>query len=313
MKDQNLFWPVYKNLENEVIGMTSFIQFDDSQIKTYSPKFVDLLLRISIEIEAIAKQLYFLNGGTPVADESELYFDTVCLKFLEDKWKLSQKEITITGLGFYFVNVENQTYRPLHKAYKRGSSGSNWKKAYQAVKHNRSQNYKSANMINCLQALGALFILNLYLKDDEIYYGSEQNHKEIDLNFDSKIFTPKCGKYLFTVPDGLIRDNFDKYIFIQIYGNNSYNEIIKTAKEDYEARRKYLINSDEFKGFIASHPDYDFSEFGGYEMIAEHIDHNLFQRIIQIPLRFINLYVTLPQRIVLNKGQVVYSLNKIEE
>lgn len=313
MKDQNLFWPVYKNLENEMIGMTSFIQFDDSQIKTYSPKFVDLLLRISIEIEAIAKHLYFLNGGTPVADESELYFDTVCLKFLEDKWKLSQKEITITGLGFYFVNLENQTYKPLLKAFKRGSSGSNWKKAYQAVKHNRSQNYKFANMKNCLHALGALFILNLYLRNDEIYYGSEQNHKEIDLNFGSKIFTPKYGKVEFTIPDGQVRDNSDQFIFIQIYDNSSYNKIIKTARDDFEARRKYLVDSKEFKEFIAKNPNYDFTKFNGYEMIAKHINQNLYERLIQIPLRFINLFLTLSQRAVLNKGQVVYSLNEIED
>jgi hypothetical protein len=161
----NLFWPVYKSLESEVIELSNKIHFDDNQCSVYSVKIIELLLRCCVEIEAISKDLYFKNGGVS-PNNRDLYFDTDCLELLEKKWILSKKIVLISSANFYFQNEDNIILKPLYKANKRGTSTADWKKAYQAVKHNRSENLDKGNIKNLLRAMAGLFILNLYYKDD---------------------------------------------------------------------------------------------------------------------------------------------------
>ena len=71
---QNIYWAIYKNLEKELISLTNVIHFDDEQLPCYSSKFIDLLIRICIEIESISKQLYLSNQGTTYSNENEMYF-----------------------------------------------------------------------------------------------------------------------------------------------------------------------------------------------------------------------------------------------
>ena len=63
MKEYNLYWSVYKNLEKEFLELTNFIHFSDDQLKVYSMHIADLIVRCSIEIESISKELYFELGG----------------------------------------------------------------------------------------------------------------------------------------------------------------------------------------------------------------------------------------------------------
>ncbi|UBZ06196.1 hypothetical protein LDL76_12605 [Salegentibacter mishustinae] len=161
----NLYWPIYKNLEKEIVELSDLIHFDDQQLNVYSVKISELLIRCSVEIEAIAKDLYLQNGGTK-ENNNDLFFDTDCLDFLEEKWDLSKKKIIVSSSNFFFTNSNNRIFTPLNKANKRGSSGSKWKKAYQAVKHNRTTNLQKGNLENLLKATGALFLLNLYYRND---------------------------------------------------------------------------------------------------------------------------------------------------
>lgn len=87
----NLYWPVYKNLEREVIQLSNQIHFDDNQLSIYSVKIVELLIRCSVEIEAISKELFLTNGGVEPQD-GNLYFDTDCIAYIENKWLLSKKK-----------------------------------------------------------------------------------------------------------------------------------------------------------------------------------------------------------------------------
>lgn len=190
----NLYWTIYKNLEKELIALTNVINFDDDQLTCYSSKLVDLLLRTCVEIESISKQLYLTNNSAPIDDEAEMYFDTVCLDYLNDIFHLESKTIFVCYSNVYFIKSENIELRPLYKSNKRGSSGADWKKAYQAVKHNRSANYKRGNLKNVIRALGALYILNLYnnnqtFKMENLY---ELNH--FDESIGSEFFSVKINK-----------------------------------------------------------------------------------------------------------------------
>ncbi len=54
--EQNLYWPIYKNLEKEVLKLADNIYFCDEQMDVYSPHIADLIVRCSIEIEALFKR-----------------------------------------------------------------------------------------------------------------------------------------------------------------------------------------------------------------------------------------------------------------
>lgn len=102
MNKPNLFWPIYKNLEKEIIRLADTIHFSDDQLNVYSIHIADLLVRCAIEIESISKELYFIAGGeiTPsdkLGNPRDLYFDTDCIELLDSKWKLSKKEIIISA------------------------------------------------------------------------------------------------------------------------------------------------------------------------------------------------------------------------
>jgi len=57
----NIYWPVYKNLEDEFGKLMFSIHIDDNQMNVYSSKISDLILRASTEIESISKELYHKN------------------------------------------------------------------------------------------------------------------------------------------------------------------------------------------------------------------------------------------------------------
>ena len=96
----NLFWPVYKRIEDEVLNVANTVLFDDNQLDVYSLTIGDLLIRCVVEVEAISKELYFRLGGNPNpvdkdGNNRDLHFDTDCIKLLVDTWTLNKKKLQI--------------------------------------------------------------------------------------------------------------------------------------------------------------------------------------------------------------------------
>ena len=112
--NNNLYWSVYRNLEREFINLSSLIHINDEQLQIYSIKITELLIRSVVEVESISKELYFLNGG-PKPDDKDLFFDTDCLELLEQKWKLSKKEIYVSSPNLHLDAIENKILTPLHQ------------------------------------------------------------------------------------------------------------------------------------------------------------------------------------------------------
>ena len=213
--NNNLYWNVYKSLERELLKLAEIIHIDDGQLDVYSMKIADLLIRTSVEIESISKELYFREGGTK-PDDKDLYFDTDCLALLESKWSLSKKVVMISSPIFYLKEDDNIYLTPLHKAHKRGASSADWQKAYQAVKHNRAKSLKKGNLKHFIRSLGALYILNIYYNNRKFYLDKDANGISFDANLGSSIFSieihPFCGLDI----DGKYHklEDYDKYTYI---------------------------------------------------------------------------------------------------
>jgi len=63
MNTPNLFWPVYKNLEKELLTLSHYVHISDDQANVYSMHIAELIIRCAVEIESISKELYSLLGG----------------------------------------------------------------------------------------------------------------------------------------------------------------------------------------------------------------------------------------------------------
>ncbi|MFD2543767.1 hypothetical protein ACFSSB_15680 [Lacinutrix gracilariae] len=239
--NNNLYSSVYRNLEREFIYLSNLIHINDEQIKIYSIKITELLIRTVVEVESIIKELYFLNEGTKT-DDKDLFFDTDCFGHLESKWKLSKKLIFVSSPNLYFDKEENKIINPLYKANKRGSSSSDWLQAYQAVKHNRGKNLKKGNLKHLIRALGGLYILNIYYKDTTFNLENDGTATNFDTSLGSELFSVKLhnSRSISTKEILTKRKDFEECIYLIKATDksrediiNAFNDINNSAQEKF--------------------------------------------------------------------------------
>lgn len=311
IKKDTLYWSVYKNLERETIDLSRQIHFDENQLSVYSIKIVELLIRCSVEIESIAKDLYFQYGGTNPTDNEgisrDLYFDTDCLEYLENTWSLGEKVVLVTATSFYFEKDENIELTPMNKANKRGSSGCDWKKAYQAVKHNRSMNLSKGNVKNLIRAMAALYLLNIYYRNENYSLGIGFTNK-LENSLNSEMFSIKSVYVSFNDGTGCtnLPKEYKECVYIEKYTDYAYKKIILTAKEDFKQQKETVINSVEFNQFISTNPHYSFKDKDLLE-ICQNIGGDIFMRkIFQLRHNTMRLYENSQREAILNRNQNIY-------
>lgn len=347
----NLYWPVYLNLEQEVIAISYQIHFDDNQLQVYSLKIAELLIRVSVEIESLAKELYFLNGGTVPVDSPktkkqclffknpmlrqryrckrstafaigkrtiicpflrqeknqprDLYFDTDCLDFLEEKWVLSKKAVLVTAANSYFQKEENRILTPLNKANKRGTSGADWKQAYQAVKHNRSKDLRKGNLKHLIRAMAALYVLNLYYRDEKV---------AVDQTFPSSV---GLGSGLFSVKTMYVSfdslsgeedtsDHWVSCVCIRKFSDSAYRNAVLAGREDFAKRKEALLHSHELATFMQSNPSYSFEDKHIIQICKEIGGDEFMRRIMQTSNKSSSIYLKSQNELILNKNMKVY-------
>ena len=267
MNKENLFWQVYLNLEDEVLKLSNYVFFTDTttkinnktkkvmivdcnhQLETYSTHIADLLIRCCVEIEAISKELYFENGGTKPRGSNDVYFDTDCMFLLNNSWKLDNKVAIVVASNTNFTKDENRVLLPLKDADKR--SKSYWAKAYQAVKHDRYNSLYRGNVKALLQAMGALYLLNIYYKDIKLS-STYLEYRKIDMSFGSKIFTLKLPSEnaLTNAINGInmgekLESNDSPYIIK--YTDSAYKEIITARQKALDDMNSYWKSQPELK------------------------------------------------------------------
>ncbi|MFN3138791.1 MAG: hypothetical protein ACE37L_13955 [Allomuricauda sp.] len=213
--NSGIYWSVFKNIEREVVHLSNQIHFDDEQLDIYSVKITELLIRTCVEVESISKDLYYILGG-PKSNNNDLFFDTDCIQLLESNWKLSSKKVFISSSNFYFQLDKNKILIPLKKANKRGSSSSDWLKAYQAVKHNRSKNLKKGNLKHLIRALAGLFLLNLYYRNLTFNLEKDASGVNFEQNIGSEIFSIKTHSNTSININGTYQknDDFDECTYL---------------------------------------------------------------------------------------------------
>ena len=256
MKKSDIFWQTYLNLEKDAMEVSKYIFFTDeilvnrngtlvtqscnTQLNTFSPHIADLLVRCCVQIEAISKELYFDNDGTKARGDSSILFDEDCLKLIDIKWKTHNKVVMIASPSFNLTKDENRIFKPLKEAHKR--QGTYWEKAYQAVKHDRYSCLQHGNVKAFIQALAALYLLNIYYRNDS-WVTKYQDISKLDYSMGSAIFTVKPP-----VADQLWYGNTptdSESPFVVQYQDADYKRIESLQKKENQAINDYWVKQPE--------------------------------------------------------------------
>ena len=258
MKKSDIFWQTYLNLEKEAIEVSKYIFFTDevlvngkggivaqscnTQLETFSPHIADLLVRCCVQIEAISKELYFDNGGTKARGDSSILFDEDCLKLIDIKWQTHNKTVMVVAPFFNFVKDENRILKPLKEAHNR--QGTYWEKAYQAVKHDRYSSLHKGNVKAFIHALAALYLLNLYYRNDS-WVTKYQDISKLDYSMGSAIFTvkPPVANQLWHGNSPTITES----PYVVSYQDADYQRIEEIQRKEEQALNDYWINQPELR------------------------------------------------------------------
>lgn len=258
MKKSDIFWQTYLNLEKEAIEVSKYIFFTDevlvngkggivaqscnTQLETFSPHIADLLVRCCVQIEAISKELYFDNGGTKARGDSSILFDEDCLKLIDIKWQTHNKTVMVVAPFFNFVKDENRILKPLKEAHKR--QGTYWEKAYQAVKHDRYSSLHKGNVKAFIHALAALYLLNLYYRNDS-WVTKYQDISKLDYSMGSAIFTvkPPVANQLWHGNSPTITES----PYVVSYQDADYQRIEEMQRKEEQELNDYWINQPELR------------------------------------------------------------------
>ena len=316
MDNTNLYWQVYKNLEREFLALAEVIHIDDYQLESvYSMRIADLLMHTAVEVESLSKHLYMENGGTKT-DPSKMYFDTDCLAHLNSLWNLEAKVVLVVSPNLFLEKEGNIIFTPLKNAQYRQPNSAEWEKAYQAVKHDRINELKPwGRLIYLLQALAALYILNLYNRDEKKENIDSNAASALDMSFGSKLFAVKLHRAPGLGADGIYHPSkdYDECVYIQDYELKSKQAAVDDlvafnsclADVLMEKYRDHLQNlSDEGKEIVVSQEGFD--KFKTEIIKKENIFKQAMQRSNHSSAAFLNLHYD----ILLNKNQYLLAETK---
>lgn len=220
----NIYWPVYKNIEEEFNKLMFSIHIDDDQLNVYSSKISDLILRAATEIESLSKELYRCNGGTKT---ERIKYDEDAINYLSSQWFLEEKEVIISSYNCF---ITNRTLYPFKKDEQRTGNSRltyNWNNSYQNLKHDRANSLSYGSIKYLFSATAALFLLNIYYKDNTFSLGKDSLGLGFDESLGSSIFSVKlhsCETVSFN--DSYTKnENYNSCVYLSIPTEKMLNKL----------------------------------------------------------------------------------------
>jgi len=135
----------YSLIERDLLSLFEYLEPADANLSAYSHRLYELLLRASTEFEANCKGILEANGYSRSGD-----WNVIDYRKLELSSHLSDYELRI---GIWHDG--QKVLRPF-RDWDDGKPLS-WYRDYNAVKHDRSVQFRSANLENVLLAISGVF------------------------------------------------------------------------------------------------------------------------------------------------------------
>lgn len=162
-----LHWDYYLTLERDLLECRRYVEFHDTNMKTYSTEFLQLFLLACSEIDILSQRICEIINPNSKPRNMEGY-----KSIIEPLLHLSTFEVN---------SLYNQSpIKPFQEW--RYQDHPQWWGDHNAVKHDRYHCYENANLQNTLWSLAGLYVLNIY------YYYNYL--REAELRPQSNLFRP---------------------------------------------------------------------------------------------------------------------------
>lgn len=301
----NIFWDIYINLEREVLNLAEMVHFTDNQLSVYSVRISDLLVRCNVEAESLIRELYKKNTGKSLSKIGEM------LNALNNDWQLEKKQVSIISSKMHY----SSEYASFCPYYYNNKDSNDFYSAYNAIKHDRASNFERYATIHfLLRALGALFLLNIYYRQEAFQLQKTRTLLDSSLGsrlfaFKTKVLNPKYPSKELTLSS---EEELRALYIIKPLRNTYheyYHEFDKVFARQKEALRTagYLPQKDE------DGKDQDISYDEVYRIAASIGGADLVKRISEIEQPANKKYLELPFEAILNKFRIVHYLGNNEE
>lgn len=288
---QEFFFPIYKKIENEFKELSFSINIDKKQLAVYSIKIADLILRTVAECENISKALCKKNGIKFKDKKGKIRNFVIFSEYIDELNKIFCLDKKL--VNFIYSNAADDTFDWKHQPFrkkmikvnKKEKDSWDWYHAYNLIKHDRVLNYKQANLKNLINWMAALFLLNVYYKNEVFYNKNSDDLDRIISSIESfsDIF---CLDYAIVIPDETQVDNYKDTSFnIKRYFEATrplstylieFNKEIRTSSDegadfwDKIESSIYIQNSDG--AFIKKHENYEFKNHTSIVASVAYID-----------------------------------------
>ena len=155
------FWQHYLWLESEFRTVLEYVELDSANYSTYSRRIEKLILQIGSEFDNVSREICGLQNvdRTSICDYYNYYtsnYNNIIASIV------IAGDVRLTPFDGWNNTAPGETL-----AF--------WK-AYNSIKHDRISNYKEASLKNALDAMAALFCVEmLYAKKLYIHDANEEN------------------------------------------------------------------------------------------------------------------------------------------
>lgn len=239
----SIYFPVYKRIEKEVQELASAIYFCDEQKNVYSLDIADLIVRCLVEIESIAKDIYRIENEVEPGNPGE------CFKWMEQNWNISKKKVVVISPFFHFDELKS--FFPFD--YK-NKSEEDYYSTYNAIKHDRLKNISKATVYTLVRALGALYVLNIYFRNDKIQLKDDYYAAHVDRTFGSEVFSVEIAPCKDIVALSSEKDIIPEQCTYKIVRKESNYAFSLSYKNQFgEVNSSSLVmGNEEFQSYAAS-------------------------------------------------------------
>jgi hypothetical protein len=155
-ENTNLHWNYFIALEQDLEHLSRYIEFCTPNLGVYSIELAHLLFAAASEVDVLAKCIC-KQVAPPEPREKITHYRAVLTNAsnIPDTFKpLSETEIFVPRYGLRFTPWENWAQASNPNPY--------WWSGYNQVKHERNEHFEKANLLNALNAMGALLIMNVF-------------------------------------------------------------------------------------------------------------------------------------------------------
>lgn len=158
------YWSYYLRLEARFLETLNYVEFDESNFKTYSFEYLHLLLSVCSEIDVVGKMMA-LEKNPELKENSNIceWWKEIQDNFPVDGKRLNKQEAT------FLDKAKLNPWKGFEVDEKpcSGKKTPDWWRAHNDVKHKRTKmidtagkaNYTEANLTNVANAFAGLYVL----------------------------------------------------------------------------------------------------------------------------------------------------------